>query len=127
MIDALVRTHIHPQGLKLICISAINAIVAIVIGLAANALRGGTAEGPPDRNQGRGQPASQRRRKNEKARDRDGEGKEVVGFVAQAREYVPRTSSISFSRQHHRGRGRDSVWAALRGLRKHATPGTSMV
>jgi len=43
VIDALVRTHISGRkGIKLVCISAVNACVAIVIGLGiANLLRGG--------------------------------------------------------------------------------------
>ena len=43
VIDALVRTHIPPRkGFKMICISLVNAAVAIAIGLfLANTLRGG--------------------------------------------------------------------------------------
>lgn len=43
VVDALARTHIPPRkGFKLVCISLVNALVAIVIGLClANALRGG--------------------------------------------------------------------------------------
>lgn len=45
VVDALVRTHISGRkGIKLVCISLLNALVAIVIGLGlANTLRGGVS------------------------------------------------------------------------------------
>ncbi|MEI6233575.1 MAG: dicarboxylate/amino acid:cation symporter [Planctomycetota bacterium] len=132
VIDALVRTHIPPRkGFKLVCISLVNAVVAISIGLfLANTLRGGDHwKGKLDDIKTQVNVASHggaAKMADKLAKEKEKTKEVSLDFGKQLESYIPKNFVDPFQGNNIISVVLIAIFAgaALRRLRNHATPET---